>query len=134
MPTATASRNAVLRLALPEKILDAYQAEADQYDVPVDDLIAHRLTTCVDHTAQKPLYFDDTDRQAVEKLLGRNFRSAKEVVALIRNLVSVKLAGIDVNLSPTLLVRLQTRCFKPPFDQWVAQLVAEQLEQFCGMR
>ena len=103
MPATTAAPTLAIKLHLPERLLDSYQAEADNYGVSLEELISHRLMVCRDHNAQKPLYFNDSDRRELEKILGKNVASTADALALLRRMVSIKLAGANIEISPGLL-------------------------------
>jgi hypothetical protein len=122
-------------LALPAPVLAKYQEEAKDYGVTIEELLASRLTECVDHNATKPLYFDDKQRRELEALLGRNVEKAASVIDVLKRSLTVKLNGIGVTLSPDTVRRLQTRCPRHiNFGEWLQGQVTIWAEQFVGLR
>ena len=69
MPTETKTtfRTAV---ALPESIIAICTAKANKSGRKLEDWISERLRLCNDHEAQRGLFFNDTQREALEQLLG----------------------------------------------------------------
>ena len=69
MPTETKDhfRTAV---ALPESIIVSCTTKASKSGRKLEDWISERLRKCRDHDAQRGLYFDDKQREALEQLLG----------------------------------------------------------------
>lgn len=114
--TAAASGTAALRhiaVAVPVDVVDTY-AEQATGGQPVESVMSDRLVSCTDHTADKPLYFDDAQRQALERLFNSNFASADEVVDKVRALFTlVSVQDLDdqavIVLTPNHLYRLQER-------------------------
>lgn len=76
--------------------------------------LSDRLEACVDHTADKPLYFTDADRVELERLLDANFSKPSEVIAKLRSLLTVvKIddgeTAAELTLTPVQLYRLADR-------------------------
>lgn len=123
----------MLRLSLPDQVLQQYQAEAHDLEIPLEDLLASRLSECVTYNATKPIYFNDMQRQRLEKLLDRNVSSAGQVLGLVEKLTTVKLNGIAINLRPPVVERLRTRHFAGEFGEWLAKQVNEWAERYVGL-
>lgn len=57
-------------VALPEGLLQQCSAKARAVGRKLESWIEDRLTRCLNHDAQRPLYFNDTSRERLEQLLG----------------------------------------------------------------
>jgi len=124
----------LVRLDVPEHLLDTYTAQADSMKVPVEALMADRLQRYSSFDAQKPIYFDDVERQELERLIGKNVSSATEVLRILERNASLSVGTARVTLKPNLLARLKSRCFVPDFETWLSTLVVQELERFAGLR
>lgn len=124
----------LVRLDVPEPLLDTYSAQASNMKVPVEALMADRLARYSAFDAQKPIYFDDTERQELERLIGKNVTSAREVLRILERNSSLSVGTARVTLKPNLLARLKSRCFIKDFEGWLSTLVVQELERFAGLR
>ena len=71
----------------------------------------------------------------LESMLGRNFRNPQDLVGCIRALKSVAVGGIEVDLSPVIWSRLQSRGKNfPDFDKWLGDVIVRLLEQYVQLR
>ena len=122
------------RLTLSEKTLAHYQKEANDYGVPLEELLSHRLTACVTHNSGRPLYFDDAQRQQIEKMIGRNVSQPSAVIQMIEKLLSFRINGMSITLKPEVLSRLRTRHNYGEFTQWLSHQIQILLEQYAGLR
>lgn len=126
-------------LELDDEILRGYEQEAANAGTDVDTVISQRLERCAKHDATRGLYFDDTQRDRLERIIGKNVRTPEEAVALVAKMVVISVDKIKIHLKPILLARLQTRCFdktaegRPDFDGFVARVVRTSLEQYVGL-
>lgn len=135
MPTALRHEAGVrLRVELSEEIVAQYQQQADIAGVDLEAMLSDRLASCVSHTAVKPYYINDTDRQELEKILGKNMRTAKDLVLQVRNAVSVKLDNVKITIKPGLLSRLKTRCLGMKWEDFLEKIIIQDLERYAGMR
>lgn len=140
MQTATDSITTCrIRLDLPEDLIDLYTSQADSQGMTLDEILIKRLTDFSGQTALKPLYFDDSDRQYLESLIGKNVSTPNDALNSIKSALSISLtsfgnATVRVSLKPHLLSRLKARCFKQPFPEFLMRTVQQELERFCGMR
>lgn len=121
-------------LLLPAEVQDAYERIAAQEKKPLDQVLSERLVDCVNHKANKGLWFGDAERGEIEAAVGSNIRQASDLVGLLRRALAVTVGETRVPLKPDLLARLKSRCFTPPFDQWLGNLVREKLEEYVGLR
>lgn len=118
-----------VKLDLPQEVLEAYEKEG-----PVERVLADRLVASVAHTSKHPLYISDYQRSRLEKMFARNFSSVDEFVKTVERALSVRIEGMPINLSPTLLTRLRSRCFGKPFEKFLEEETVRGLEEFAGMR
>ena len=119
-----------VKLNLPQEVWDLYQ----QGDRPLDYMLSNRLIECKNFTSNKPLYVTDALRKRLERLFGRNFDKAEQLVEVMERYITARIGEVDVQLNPTLLNRLKSRCFGKPFEQFLTERVVEGLEEYAGMR
>lgn len=128
----------LVRLRLSPELTAAYELQATDLGVSLEELLEDRLTQAVRMRDAKPLYFCDTDRQELESLIGKNVNTPAEVLRLIRTALSVKISSRNtttrVDLKPNLITRLRSRCFGKPFDEFLRERIIEELERYCGIR
>jgi hypothetical protein len=118
-----------IKLEVPDEVLKKYELRGS-----LEKVMSQTLTDCVDFTAQKPIYVNDTQRKRLDRLFGRNFKNADELIHLMERYVTARIGDVDVQLPPQLLVRLKTRCFGKPFEQFLAERALQGLEEFAAMR
>ena len=130
----------LVRLKLAPELVAAYEIQADDLNLTLEELLELRLNKFVRLNDNKPLYFTDNERQELESLLGKNISSPTELIRLMKNALSVKIVekstdfSVRVDLKPHLLGRLHSRCFGKPFPDFMKQTITEELERFCGVR
>ena len=118
-----------IKLSIPDDILKQYEDRGS-----LEKVLSAQLVSCVSFTADKPVYVNDTQRKRLERLFGRNFKDADDLVHLMEKYVTARIGDVDVTLSPALLIRLKTRCFGKPFEQFLAERAVVGLEEYVGMR
>lgn len=123
-----------LRVELDEDLVASYQRQADKADKTLEDVLAARLAKAVRYTSEKPLYIDDAQRRALERLLARNFDTPQALVAEVERLNRVTVGGTRINLPPDILDRVDSRCFGRPMSDVLREEVVRGLEVFVGMR
>lgn len=125
----------LLRIALPEAVAEDYARQADQRNIPVEDLMAERLAKSVSHNAGRGIYLQDEERQEAEQLLDRMFRKGDELVSALRRSQTIRINSIPITLDANVLERLKTRHVEGgQFPDFVASTVKMLLEQFVGLR
>jgi len=92
------------------------------------DLIAV-LESC-----DKPIILDDTQRQILSGLAGRNLSTGKELVSFVTKISVLRLDECEVPVSAYLLDRLKSRCIGVEFNQFLSDLIKRLLEQHVGIR
>jgi hypothetical protein len=134
MPTATSGVR--LHVTLPVELADYYQEQADEANFVLEDFLAYRLTACRNHKAEKGIWFEDEARRELERLLGKNLKDATEALHRLRQILSVKVNESVVTLKPDILTRLKTRHLDrgKPFGTFVAEVVQDGIERYCGVR
>ena len=134
-PTAPAAVDLRITLNLPAKVRTAYEAEAIDYGVELEELLCSRLRECVTYNATKPIYFNDQQRRELETILGRNVDTPSSVLAVLRNNLSVTINGLNFSFTPQLLERLRTRSPKSAdFKAWLQTMMTQWAESFVGLR
>ena len=136
MAATTPAPSILLRLDLSDAVLKKYREESETYGVELEELLANRLSECVDYNATKPLYFKDEQRRNLEAMLGRNINSPGEVLEIIRRFLTVKVNGISMTIRPEVLERLRTRHFdhSRDFGTYLTDCVNEWAEAAVGLR
>ena len=128
------STNVKFQIAIPEALYDSYRQQAEANDRTVEDEIALRLQRCREHTATKPLYFTDDERADLERAIGRSARTPGHVVNGLRNLVSISVGGVEVEIPTVVQQRIRSRVFRgETYQQVVEREVIRGLRVFCGM-
>ena len=118
-----------IKLDIPDEVLKKYEVRGS-----MEKVMSKTLTDCVDFTAVKPIYINDTQRKRLDRLFGKNFKDADEIIHIMERYVTARIGEVEVQLPPQLLVRLKTRCFGKPFEQFLAERAIEGLESYAGMR
>jgi len=136
MAATTPAPSILLRLDLSDAVLKKYREESETYGVELEELLANRLSECVDYNATKPLYFTDVQRRNLETMLGRNVNGPGEVLEIIRRFLTVKVNGISMTIRPEVLERLRTRHFdhSRDFGTYLTDCVNEWAEAAAGLR
>ena len=124
----------LIRISLPSNVLAKYQSEAEDVGLDLESLLTNRLVECADHTAAKPLYFDDAQRQKLEALIGKNVSKPNEVLSIIERMHTIRINSVPVTLNPTVITRLRTRHFgTEDFGFWLSKLVNKWAAEFVGL-
>ena len=111
-----------------------YEAQAKSAGQTLEAYLAARLQACVSHSAAKGLYFNDQQRNELERTFGRQLNTAQDVLKWAGRLVTISVEGIKVGLNPRLIERIKSRTFRQPLTEVVKREVRAGLETFCGMR
>jgi hypothetical protein len=127
-------RRVRVRVFISPAVLDQYQQQADRVGLDVETLLGDRLGACVEHTAGKPLYFNDAERQEIDKMFGKNVYGTRDLLNQVRNCLAVKVGNIKITLQAPLLSRLKSRCLGAKWEAFLERLIIEDLERYCGLR
>lgn len=123
-----------IRLELPLPIVESYEKEAKDTDSYLEKILTERLIEAKDHNASKPIYINDAHRKNIEGLLGANIDSPYKLEALLRNVTTFKVAGVDIQLTPQIINRLKSRSLHHEFNEFLSNLVIRHLEEYVGLR
>lgn len=118
-----------IKLNIPDEVLKQYESRGT-----LEKVLSKTLTDCVSYSAEKPIYINDTQRKRLDRLFGRNFNDADEIIQVMERYVTARIGDVEVQLPPQLLTRLKTRCFGKPFEQFLAEHTIQGLEEFAAMR
>ena len=127
-------------ITLPEPLMDHYRKLAREQNESLGTILEDQLARCKTHQSQRPLYFNDKERNELECLTGgRVLKSAEAAVRAVRNIMSfqIQVPGeepVQITLGTTLLSRLLSRKFGRTTAEHLAIEATEGLERFCGMR
>ncbi len=105
---ATSEPTVILKVSLPKSVHDSYEQFASLIGVPLEDVLADRLQSCVDHNAGRGVYFNDPEREELENLAGRRpLRTAEDALEALRALQTLELAkAVPITFSAGQLRRL----------------------------
>lgn len=119
---------------LPTEVHDVYDERAIKAGRAVEDEIEKTLSRCRFHNSNTPVYLNDDDRNELSLLAGTSIRTPEDVLKLVSELVSIKVAGVSVPLHSQLLKRLESRRFGSSMQELISRVVVEELERFTGLR
>jgi len=124
-----------LRIQVTDDVLQKLDAVAKKQNVTPEALI-ERLLLQHESTLEstKPIVLNDTARQHLEKVLGKNFTTADELVSYVQRMLTLNVGDVPIPLTPFLIDRLQTRAISMPFDKFVQMTVKRLLEEYVGVR
>jgi len=113
---------------LKPEVSDYYERQAAVEKKPLDQVFSDRLNDCVGHNAIRGLWFNDANRQALEKALQANVSAPEDVIRLVSRALALKIGPATVQISPLVLDRLKSRCNEADFGQWITGQVSKLLE------
>ena len=124
-----------VRLNVSEYVFDEYSKQAIAKGEEVENTMANRLGRCLNHTANSPLYFNDEQRNELQRATGWSATDPAKVIARLREVSSVTLEDIKIEIPVRLRTRLESRVFKgQTFESMIRKEVLEALEKFVGIR
>ena len=129
-----------IEIPLPEPLMDHYRKLAREQKESIELILENQLTRCQDYQSQRPLYFDDLQRNAFERLTGGTvLKDTDTAISAVEKILSfaVNQPGeepVTVTLSTTLASRMKTRKFGKTTEEHIRVEVTEGLERFVGMR
>lgn len=127
--TFTPSGTYSFRVRVPGSVAERYASQSAGCDI--EDVMEQRLASCIDHTAEKPVYFDDEHRLRLEQLCNTNFidprTDADKALQKIEQIISVSVAGINFNdiLTPRDIERLRSRAdaYRRTFEDYLKEAI-----------
>ncbi len=97
-------------IALSGDIVAEYEKQAQAAGIPMEQYIEMRLRRCKRHNAERPLYFNDQQRQELEETLGGQlFGDAAGVVAYIHKRYRFSIENMRIALDADLMQAVQIR-------------------------
>lgn len=124
-----------VRLNVSEYVFDEYSKQAIAKGEDVETTMANRLSRCMAHTANAPLYFNDEQRNELQRATGWSATDPTKVIARLREVSSVTLDDIKIEIPVRLRTRLESRVFKgQTFESMVTKEVIQALERHVGIR
>lgn len=124
-------------ITLPEAVHTRYEEQARAERIPTDKCMADRLRRCVDHTASRSLYFNDTQRADLERITGGHVIQTPDMALThIRTTCAVRINDIDITLAPKVLQRAEARAksCRVPVEKWLEREIVQGLERSTGIR
>lgn len=130
-PLATAR----VHLCISEYLYDEYSKQAIARGEEVETTMANRLSRCLNHTANSPLYFNDEQRNELERATGWAANEPAKVIARLHEVSSITVEDIKVEIPVRLRTRLESRVFRgETFEKVMRREVLLALEKFAGTR
>lgn len=121
-------------VVLTEKQAQPYIEQAEALGKSPEEIMAQRLTACVNHTAEKPVYFNDDQRREIEGLLDGNFAKAEEIISKVRPLSGVTVDGVFVPLNPRQIERIKSRCFYgTKYEDKLKEIILHIIDEATGL-
>lgn len=126
-------------LVMPEALYTVYESQAKVRNLPYPETaILDRLKTCAKHGASRPLYFDDRQREELEKLLGgRLLNSPEQALERIRELCAIEITGgVKFELDAKTLARCASRAQseRTTTEKWIEREAVKGIEIAVGLR
>jgi len=131
---ATDSSVTLKSLRLSESTYDMLAERAAKSGSSVEREIARSLDRYAQFNDVSPLHFTDHDRNELSVLVGKSFQTPADLIAWIKQMISAKVAGVDVPLHDQLIKRLQSRAFGSTWDELINRVVTQSLETHVGLR
>jgi hypothetical protein len=122
------------KLYLAEPLSDLYEERAIKHGRSVEDEMVMRLRVCKDHTDSQAIYLTDAQRNELSQLAGRLINTPADLLDWARQIVSLKVAGVEIPLGQQLLTRLENPRFGKTWADFMRALVPEKLEEHVGLR
>jgi hypothetical protein len=121
-------------ITISDEAYQAYEKFAARKRISMDQALSGRLDAFADCEAVKGLFFNDAERQELERIAGRNFSSAREVIEAVCRALTVKVGGVEVAIPAEMAARLKSRCQERNFEKWLADLISEKLSEYVNFR
>lgn len=132
-PPSPESRTRIT-IEIPTSLAEHYELRAIERDRTLEEEIEERLSRCKDHIAIAPLYLNDDHRRALEHAVGHNFSHPDQLVAMLKNAVTLKVGEVNIELEPRLQQRLKARVFRgESYEGNLKREVVKGLRRFTGM-
>lgn len=119
---------------LPEAIYDKYYEQATGLNREVEDVMAQRLTRCVEQK-DNGLFFNDAQKKRLDRCVGHNIGDAEGALQRLENLSKIVVDDVVIELDPKLKSRLASRATMRRKD--LAKLIRDEvlmgLKRFAGL-
>lgn len=125
-----------LRIQLPESLYALFEDQAKQSNCTIEEILVRRLqqTKDLDNFSGRTVKLEPAQRQRVEKLFGRSFQTGADLVHYLEGAYTLKVGGVDVQLSGECLKRVQSRAIRRPYEELLREVITRQVEHFVGLR
>lgn len=127
---------AKVRLELPSDLYDKYVAHAKTSEREPEEEMVERLKRCVDHTAARGIYLDDTHRKELESATGRLITTPEQAVQRLKELSAIMVGDVIVDIPQRLQSRLLSRAkaCRKEYEEFIKKEIGEALERVAGLR
>jgi hypothetical protein len=137
-PTSTSSPPTIysLRLNLPEDLFRLFQQRASALNLDIETLVLRHLSSTQEQDIEsgRSIKISPEERQQIETLWKRSFKTGKELIQQLEMSVRVQVGPVKVLLSPDLLKRLDGRRGRRNLREFLTETVTQQLEHYVGLR
>lgn len=137
MNDASTKSTLFLSVDLDPKTVAHYKEHAARSNEDIATYIGKKLKNTVNYNANKALYINDAQRSKLEKLFGKNFNSADDLVMSLESVLTIDILiekRVEILLKPNLIQRLRTRCLRGSFESFLQKEIVIKLEEFVGLR
>jgi hypothetical protein len=97
-------------------------------------LIEKRLALPTSTISEKDIVVTAEDRRILENLLKKNLNTSGDLVKAVTHIVVFGIGGVQVQMPPRLLDRLESRCIGMNFEDFLRLTIIRQLEEYAGLR
>lgn len=130
MPTQT---DVLLELPVSRETYNRLKSQVTPPE-SLETLVARKLDQISLVESKTPIILDDEAKRQLDGVLGRNLQNADHLVSSVARALQIHVDGLEIQLSPALLQRLQSRCIGVEWEKFIKTTVTRALEQFVGMR
>lgn len=125
-------RGTSIVVELDDKTLADYKEQAKAVEQSLESFLARRLKRCRGFSAERPIYFNDKQRNRLESLLGgHRIDSSEQAITRLAQALAITLAGVNIQLNSDVLARLKSRLRRDkPFPVTFEPKVKELINKF----
>ncbi len=134
MPKSASTTSLKLTLKIPEDLCDVFAERAAKNGRSVETEILKHLEFTQKYSAGFPIYLGDDARNELSTLAGRTMLTPEDVLKWAKEVASLKIGEVSIELPLQLAGRLATRRFGKDWKPYLHDTVIECLEERTGMR
>lgn len=126
-----------ISVSLPENVVKLYEETAAKNGRTLEDELAERLKRCRLYTAGRPIYFNDSERNELERITGgHQLKTAQDALEHIRKAITVDVSNVKVEIDGRLMQRVlwRAKAERKTVGEFVTREVLHGIQAACGMR